>query len=147
MDREDEGAVAEDDDDDQPVKNKSKTDGDHNEKGEEEEHAVEDGTRAAKRSVADAAADASPVPEDNVVTPADGDDGASNTVVNGGKGETIPGDGKHLDHPENWATGDEPATEKQKGFLAVLEKKAGEPVENMEGLGKSEASAKIDELK
>ena len=62
--------------------------------------------------------------------------------------ETIPGDGEHLDHPENWATGDQPATGKQKGFLKVLEKQKGVPaVGNVDGMGKSEASEKIDELK
>ncbi|EIW72962.1 hypothetical protein TREMEDRAFT_59120 [Tremella mesenterica DSM 1558] len=60
--------------------------------------------------------------------------------------ETVPGDGRHLDHPENWATGGEPPTGKQIGFLKVLEKQKGVHVE-VEGLNKSEASEKIDELK
>jgi hypothetical protein len=60
---------------------------------------------------------------------------------------TIPGDGEHLDHPENWATGDEPATSKQKGYVAVLEKKAGVNVANKATMGKSEASEVIEELK
>ncbi|CAD6564427.1 MAG: hypothetical protein TREMPRED_004983 [Tremellales sp. Tagirdzhanova-0007] len=62
--------------------------------------------------------------------------------------ETTPGDDEHLDHPENWATGYQPATDKQKGFLKVLEKQKGASVEgNVDGMGKSEASEKIDELK
>ncbi|WWC57599.1 uncharacterized protein I303_100131 [Kwoniella dejecticola CBS 10117] len=63
-------------------------------------------------------------------------------------GETVPGSAGHLDHPENWTTGTEPATEKQKGFIKVLEKQKG-VVEggDVEHLGKSEASEKIEELK
>jgi len=62
-------------------------------------------------------------------------------------GDTIPGDDAHLDHPENWTTGDEPATAKQKGFLKVLENQKGVSVGGVEEMGKSEASEKIDELK
>lgn len=57
----------------------------------------------------------------------------------------------HLDHPENWATGTEPATDKQKGFIKVLEGQHPEaaPEEGLDlnGLGKSEASEVIDKLK
>ncbi|ORY26482.1 hypothetical protein BCR39DRAFT_540908 [Naematelia encephala] len=64
---------------------------------------------------------------------------------------TLPGDGEHLDHPENWTTGDEPATEKQKGFIKVLEKQKGvdaqQKVGDLGDLGKSEASEKIEDLK
>ena len=67
--------------------------------------------------------------------------------VNGTTEETIPGDEAHLDHPENWTTGGDPATDKQKGFLKVLEKQKGVPVGDLGGIGKSEASEKIDELK
>jgi hypothetical protein len=69
------------------------------------------------------------------------------TKDNGENGETVPGDEAHLDHPENWTTGGDPATEKQKGFLKVLEKQKGVPVGDLGGIGKSEASEKIDELK
>ncbi|OCF35024.1 hypothetical protein I316_03064 [Kwoniella heveanensis BCC8398] len=64
-------------------------------------------------------------------------------------GETIPGSDAHLDHPENWATGDEPATEKQKGFIKVLEKQKGSGAVSgdVKHLGKSEASERIEELK
>ena len=48
-------------------------------------------------------------------------------------------------------TGDEPATDKQKGFIKVLEKQKGAAAASaagdVENLGKSEASEKIDELK
>ena len=53
----------------------------------------------------------------------------------------------HLDRPDQWSTGDEPATQKQQGYIAVLEKKAGESVTSGKGLGKSEASERIEELK
>ena len=48
-------------------------------------------------------------------------------------GATNPGDDAHLDHPENLATG----LEKQKGVSKSEDR----------GMGKSEASEKIDELK
>ncbi|WVR03046.1 hypothetical protein IAU60_000035 [Kwoniella sp. DSM 27419] len=74
---------------------------------------------------------------------------ASAQQQNTNVGDTIPGSDEHLDHPENWTTGEEPATDKQKGFIKVLEKQKG--VEGMGGveggLGKSEASEKIEELK
>lgn len=57
----------------------------------------------------------------------------------------------HLDHPENWATGGEPATAKQKGFVDVLAHDHAEllPAEGLDidHMGKSEASAVIDHLK
>ncbi|WVF66539.1 hypothetical protein IAT40_001279 [Kwoniella sp. CBS 6097] len=64
-------------------------------------------------------------------------------------GDTIPGSDAHLDHPENWATGDDPATEKQKGFIKVLEKQKGSGAVSgdVEHMGKSEASERIEELK
>ena len=77
-------------------------------------------------------------------TPADT---SSKPVGNGTEESTIPGDEAHLDHPENWTTGGDPATDKQKGFLKVLEKQKGVPVGDLGGIGKSEASEKIDELK
>lgn len=43
--------------------------------------------------------------------------------------------------------GGEPATTKQKAFLHVLAKQHGEDESNIEGMLKSEASEKIDELK
>lgn len=61
--------------------------------------------------------------------------------------DTLPGEDAHLDHPENWTTGDEPATAKQKGYLKVLEKQKGADAGDVSGMGKSEASEKIDEMK
>ena len=60
--------------------------------------------------------------------------------------DTAPGDGAHLDHPENWATGGDAPTDKQIGFIKVLEKQKGVSVDT-DHLNKSEASEKIDELK
>jgi len=57
----------------------------------------------------------------------------------------------HLDHPENWATGTEPATDKQKGFIKVLEGQHPDAVPeggiDVADIGKSEASEVIDKLK
>ena len=61
--------------------------------------------------------------------------------------ETGPGDEAHLDHPENWATGAQPATDKQKGFIRVLEKQKGSTHGSVDSMGKSEASERIEELK
>ena len=61
----------------------------------------------------------------------------------------LPAD--HLDHPESWATGAAPATEKQKGFVKVLEKQHPDLVPSgglkAEDMGKSEASEVIGSLK
>lgn len=81
--------------------------------------------------------------------PTSDDNGNGNTTATSPAGEdtTVPGDEAHLDHPENWTTGADPATDKQKGFLKVLEKQKGVSVGDVSGIGKSEASEKIDELK
>ncbi|MCZ6914695.1 MAG: DUF3072 domain-containing protein [Rickettsia endosymbiont of Ixodes persulcatus] len=71
----------------------------------------------------------------------------TNAASGAADAETVPGDEAHLDHPENWTTGGEPATDKQKGFLKVLEKQKGVEVGDIASIGKSEASEKIDELK
>lgn len=73
--------------------------------------------------------------------------GTTNAHSGAADAETVPGDEAHLDHPENWTTGGEPATDKQKGFLKVLEKQKGVEVGDVGSIGKSEASEKIDELK
>ena len=54
--------------------------------------------------------------------------------------------GEPIQDPKTWTTGDDPATGKQTGYIAVMAKEAGEepPKENM---GKSEASQRIGELK
>jgi hypothetical protein len=49
--------------------------------------------------------------------------------------------------PSEWSTGDEPATAKQKAYLAVLEKKAGEGVHDLQNLKKGEASEMIEEYR
>lgn len=99
----------------------------------------------AKKAKLDTSDDSTTISNGNGTT------NGSTTTTNGSttakQDETVPGDGEHLDHPENWTTGDEPATEKQKGYVAVLEKKAGKPVSDKEGLGKSEASEIIEKLK
>jgi hypothetical protein len=51
----------------------------------------------------------------------------------------------HLDKPNQWATGGDPPTAKQKTFIRSLEQQKGE--EHVEVQGKSEASERIDELK
>ena len=47
--------------------------------------------------------------------------------------------------PEEWVTGDEPATGAQKSYLETLTRKTGEDVPD--DLTKAQASEKIDELK
>ncbi|KAK4683778.1 hypothetical protein P7C73_g6451, partial [Tremellales sp. Uapishka_1] len=72
---------------------------------------------------------------------------ASANPVEADKSEdTVPGDSNHLDHPENWTTGADPATEKQKGFIKVLEKQKGAGEKSVDAIGKSEASERIEEL-
>jgi hypothetical protein len=46
--------------------------------------------------------------------------------------------------PEDWTTGDEPATAAQQSYLNTLATEAGE--EAPDGLTKADASRKIDEL-
>lgn len=53
-------------------------------------------------------------------------------------------DGTQRD-PEEWVTGDDPATEAQKSFLDVLAREAGEQIP-AEGLTKAQASEHIDRL-
>ncbi|ORX35079.1 hypothetical protein BD324DRAFT_633833 [Kockovaella imperatae] len=57
----------------------------------------------------------------------------------------------HLSHPDQWATGAEPATDKQKGFIKVLEKQHPENVPeggvDVEIMQKGEASEVIQKLK
>jgi hypothetical protein len=48
--------------------------------------------------------------------------------------------------PEDWVTGDEPATGPQQSYLSTLAQQAGEEVDPT-GLSKAEASERIDELK
>jgi len=48
--------------------------------------------------------------------------------------------------PKEWTTGGDPATGKQTGYIAAMAREAGEEVQT-EGMGKSEASERIGELK
>lgn len=48
--------------------------------------------------------------------------------------------------PQDWVTGDEPATGPQESYLSTLAQEAGERVDP-DDLTKAEASRKIDELK
>jgi hypothetical protein len=48
--------------------------------------------------------------------------------------------------PEDWVTGDEPATGPQQSYLSTLAQQAGDEVDPTD-LTKAEASEKIDELK
>jgi hypothetical protein len=49
--------------------------------------------------------------------------------------------------PTEWATGADPATQKQKASIAVMEKRAGEGAHDVAGLSKADASERIQELK
>ena len=53
---------------------------------------------------------------------------------------------KPVQDPSTWTTGNDPATDKQAGYIAAMANRAGEQVET-QGMGKSEASKKIEELK
>ena len=53
--------------------------------------------------------------------------------------------GQPIQDPNTWSTGDDKATGKQMGYVAVMAKKAGENVPSE--MGKTEASQKIEELK
>jgi hypothetical protein len=76
-------------------------------------------------------------------------DNAPTTAANGAPLPPLPKD--HLDHPENWTTGGDPATDSQKGFIKVLEGKHPELLPEggieKEGLSKSEGSEVIEKLK
>jgi hypothetical protein len=49
--------------------------------------------------------------------------------------------------PTEWTTGGDAATQKQKAYIAVLEKRAGEGVHDLGGLTKGEASERIEALR
>lgn len=54
--------------------------------------------------------------------------------------------GEPIQDPKTWATGGDPASDKQMGYIAVMAKQAGQdPPQGT--LGKTEASQKIEELK
>ena len=54
--------------------------------------------------------------------------------------------GAPIQNPDTWSTGDDQATGKQTGYIAAMAREAGEKVPT-EGIGKTEASKKIGELK
>ena len=53
---------------------------------------------------------------------------------------------KPIQNPDSWSTGDDPASGKQTGYIAAMAREAGEKVPT-EGMGKTDASKKIEELK
>ncbi|KAL8787135.1 MAG: hypothetical protein Q9213_002351 [Squamulea squamosa] len=53
--------------------------------------------------------------------------------------------GQPIQNPDTWTTGDDKATGKQMGYVAVMAKQAGESVPSE--MGKTDASKKIEELK
>lgn len=60
------------------------------------------------------------------------------------QGDTAQGDPTQRD-PQEWVTGDDPATEAQKSYLDALAREAGEQIP-AEGLTKAQASEHIDRL-
>ncbi|KAG8528088.1 uncharacterized protein KY384_007004 [Bacidia gigantensis] len=54
--------------------------------------------------------------------------------------------GPPIQNPDSWSTGDDQATGKQTGYIAAMAREAGERVPT-DGIGKTEASKKIEELK
>ncbi|KAL7006613.1 hypothetical protein EMMF5_003779 [Cystobasidiomycetes sp. EMM_F5] len=73
-----------------------------------------------------------------------------NMPAQGGSGSTTSSDNKQGDAiaqpTESWTTGDDPATQKQRGYIAAMANKAGEDV-NLGALNKADASKTIEELK
>ncbi|KAL8946847.1 MAG: hypothetical protein Q9222_006812 [Ikaeria aurantiellina] len=65
------------------------------------------------------------------------------TQMDGTSSNSAPG--KPIQDPDTWTTGDDKATGKQMGYVAVMAKKAGEEVPS--SMGKTDASKKIEELK
>ncbi|WP_436519887.1 DUF3072 domain-containing protein [Actinoplanes sp. HUAS TT8] len=57
---------------------------------------------------------------------------------------SAPEDGNRVKDPEDWTTGDEPATGAQESYLHTLATEAHEDVPD--GLTKAEASQRIDDL-
>ena len=54
--------------------------------------------------------------------------------------------GEAIKDPDQWKTGDDPATPSQRSYLETLATQAGEDVEDTD-LTKAEASKRIDELR
>lgn len=73
---------------------------------------------------------------------------ASNTHANDEPeilGSETPDPSATVKDPEDWVTGDEPATGAQKSYLDTLAREAGETI-SADGLTKAEASEHIDRL-
>ena len=54
--------------------------------------------------------------------------------------------GESIQDPDTWTTGDDKASGRQTGYIAAMAREAGENVDT-EGMGKTEASKTIGELK
>lgn len=65
-----------------------------------------------------------------------------NTSAGGSNGSTS----QTVQDPESWTTGGESATGRQAGYIKAMASRAGEQV-NVDGLSKTDASEKIEELK
>lgn len=65
-----------------------------------------------------------------------------NTPGGGSQGSTS----ETIQDPESWSTGGESATGRQAGYIKAMASRAGEQV-NVDGLSKTDASEKIEELK
>lgn len=63
-----------------------------------------------------------------------------------GAAATTAAAGEPIQDPDTWTTGGDKATGKQTGYIAAMAREAGEEVETG-GMGKTEASKKIGELK
>lgn len=64
----------------------------------------------------------------------------------GGGGGAAAAAGEPIQDPDTWTTGGDRVTGKQTGYIAAMAREAGEEVETG-GMGKTEASKKIGELK
>ena len=60
--------------------------------------------------------------------------------------DAVPSTDNPEKDPDDWVTGDEPATGPQESYLSTLAQQTGEEVE-LDGLTKAEASKQIDALK
>jgi hypothetical protein len=69
---------------------------------------------------------------------------ASPSSATRGSDSSAPPESNTIKDPDDWTTGDEPATGAQESYLHTLAAEAHEDVP--EGLSKADASRKIDEL-
>lgn len=66
--------------------------------------------------------------------------GSSGGAANGSNSE------QPIQNPESWTTGGDAATGKQAGYIKAMANKAGDEI-NTDGLSKTDASEKIEDLK